>query len=269
MRRRPPRPTPTVDPRARRQVAGRRASGGSRPALTAIAVAPTGHRALGPRRRSTSLLAPGVGADRRVRPRADAADDLAVVPGLVDADRRSRPRRFVGLDNFRRHLRRDLGRPRLQGARSVNTALYTVLSIALILPLSVALGLLVHQRAVRRRQRAADRAVLDLHGADDRGGAGVVEALFADRRPAQPDARLGRHRAAALAVVARAPRWSRSCSSTSGSRSATSPCCGRRADADPGQRSTRPRRIDGANRAAALLSRSRCRCCAARCCSAP
>ena len=55
--------------------------------------------------------------------------------------------RFIGLDNFSEifgptSVGRDFKRA------FVNTALYTVLSIALILPLSVAFGLLVHQRNV-------------------------------------------------------------------------------------------------------------------------
>lgn len=55
--------------------------------------------------------------------------------------------RFIGLDNFSEifgptSIGRDFKRA------FVNTALYTVLSIALILPLSVAFGLLVHQRNV-------------------------------------------------------------------------------------------------------------------------
>ena len=55
--------------------------------------------------------------------------------------------RFIGLDNFseifgQTSVGRDFKRA------FVNTALYTALSIALILPLSIAFGLLVHQRNV-------------------------------------------------------------------------------------------------------------------------
>ncbi len=65
--------------------------------------------------------------------------------------------RFVGLDNFA-----DLFGPISVGrdfrGAFANTAIYAVLSIALILPLSVALGLLIHQS--RALGRGALRAVL-------------------------------------------------------------------------------------------------------------
>jgi ABC-type sugar transport system permease subunit len=55
--------------------------------------------------------------------------------------------RFVGLDNFIEIFRpTSVGRD-FKGA-FLNTAIYTVLSVVLILPLSVGLGLLVHQRHV-------------------------------------------------------------------------------------------------------------------------
>jgi multiple sugar transport system permease protein len=54
---------------------------------------------------------------------------------------------FVGLDNFRDIFgSTSIGRD-FKGAL-LNTALYTLMSVALILPLSVALGLMVYQRAV-------------------------------------------------------------------------------------------------------------------------
>ena len=95
------------------------------------------------------MLAPAVGADRRFHPGADAADRLAVVPDWSTQTAVRHGDASSASHNFRRHLRINLRRPRLQGARLLNTALYTVLSVVLILPLSVALGLMVHQRRVR------------------------------------------------------------------------------------------------------------------------
>ena len=54
---------------------------------------------------------------------------------------------FIGLDNFRDIFgSTSIGRD-FKGAL-LNTALYTAMSVALILPLSVALGLMVYQRSV-------------------------------------------------------------------------------------------------------------------------
>ena len=52
------------------------------------------------------------------------------------------------------------------------------------------------------RRDASDHPVLDLYGADDRGRARLVEALFAERGSDQPDARLGRPPARTMAVLA-------------------------------------------------------------------
>ncbi len=77
--------------------------------------------------------------------------------------------RFVGLANFAEIFGpHSVGRdfkacPRQHGA------LHGCFRWLLILPLSVALGLLVHQRGVAGGNVPAHRAVLDLHGADDRG----------------------------------------------------------------------------------------------------
>ena len=141
---------------------------------------------------------------------ADAADRLAVVPGLVDANRRSARRRFVGLDNFRDIFgSTSIGRD-FKGALAQYRALYRDVGRADPAALGgarpdglSALGC--------RRHAAPDRAVLHLHGADDRGGAGMVEALFADRRAAQPDARLRSASGRRHGCRRRAPRWSRSC----------------------------------------------------------
>ena len=126
--------------------------------------------------------------DRRFHFHADAADDLAVLPELVVPDRLSR-RRSSSASKISSISLGNLRRARLQGGAR-NTAIYTLLSGSIILPLSVALGLLVHQSSCAGRRAAPHRAVLDLHGADDRGGSGVFQALFADRRAAQPDPRL-------------------------------------------------------------------------------
>ena len=145
-------------------------------------------------------------------------------PSRTGRRRRPSPRpASSALDNFREIFgATSVGRD-FKGALA-NTAIYTALSVLLILPLSVAFGLLVYQRLRGRRHGAAHRAVLDLHGADDRGRAGLLEALFADRGAAQSDARAGSasHRSPGSRRPTR--RSSRSSSSMSGSRSAISPC---------------------------------------------
>ena len=207
------------------------------------------------------MLAPGVGAARRLRLAADAADDLAVVPGLVDADRRSSTATFVGLDNFR-DIFDDLGRPRLQGARCVNTALYTVMSVALILPLSVAFGLLVHQKLASPAARCCRTVLFSTYMVPMIAVALVWSKLYSPTEGplnqilgwvgigpqpwlSSPQHRAGLDRAAQRLAAGRLFHRAG----------------GRRADADPGHRSTRRRRIDGANALAAVLRRSRCRCC--------
>ena len=130
---------------------------------------------------------------------------------------------FIGLRQLSRHLWVDVDRPGLQGRARQHRALHR--NVGGTDPAAVGRARPDGLPAIgRRRHDAQDSAVFDLHGADDRRGAGVVEALFADGRTAQPDARPGRHRAAAMALIARAPRWCPSCCSMCGSRSAISPC---------------------------------------------
>ena len=206
-------------------------------------------------------------ADRHLHPRADAADRLAVVPGLVDADRL----RHGAASSASTISATSSAQPRSAAtsrARLLNTALYTALSVLLILPLSVALRPDGLPALGCRRHGAAHRAVFHLHGADDRGGAGVVEALFADRRAAQPDARLDRHRAAALAVVARARRWSRSCILNVWQQVGYFTVLAVAGLTQIPGSLYEAAKLDGANALAAILAPSRCRCCGARCCSA-
>ena len=149
--------------------------------------------------------------------------------------------RFVGLRNFE-----DLFGPISVGRdfkrAFLNTAVYTGLSVAIILPLSVMLGLLVHQTRVAGGHALRDRAVLDLHGADDRGGAGLVEALFADRRAYSTRCSAGSASARSPGCRHPTPRSSRSSSSMSGSRSATSRCSSSPVSRRYPARSTRRRR---------------------------
>jgi ABC-type Fe3+ transport system permease subunit len=107
-------------------------------------------------------------------------------------------------------------------AALVNTALYTGLSVAIILPLSVLLGLLVHQK---RAGGVFLRTVLfSTYMVPMIAVALVWSKLYSPTEGTdQPDPRLGRYPAADLAVVAADGAGSRSCCSMSGSRSAISP----------------------------------------------
>ena len=90
--------------------------------------------------------------------------------------------RFVGFDNFVRDLRFDLGRPRLQGRAGQHDPLHACLGRGD--PAAVGRARTAGLSAARQgRRHAPDHPVLDLHGADDRGGACLVEALFAEEGP--------------------------------------------------------------------------------------
>ncbi len=202
--------TSEVRPRPQAGAASKDGHPSSRPDLNA---APTS-----PRRTSRA----GRRADDAVRPCADRADRLAVLPRLVDPDR-LRHRALRRPPELPRHLRTDLGRPRLQARPSQHRASIRRCRSRSSCRSRSLLGLLVHQTRVWGGECAAHDPLLDLHGAVDRRRAGLVQALFADRGAVQPDPRLGRHRAAAAGSPRPIPRSSRWSTSMSGSRSAISP----------------------------------------------
>ena len=140
-------------------------------------------------------------ADRHLHPAADAADRCGIAARLVDAYA-VRHGQLIGLDNFRDIFGFDLDRSGFQGRIAQHRALHG--DVARADPAAVGGARLDGLPTDRcRRDHASDRAVFHLHGADDRRGAGMVEALFANRRAAEPVARADRPRAITLAVVAK------------------------------------------------------------------
>ena len=124
-----------------------------------------------------------------------------------------------------------------------NTAVYTALSVAAH-PAAVGGVRAARPPARGAGARAAARHPLfHLHGADDRGRAGVVEALLADRRAAEPDPRRGSasRRQPWLSSPDTALLLDRAAQRLAAGR-LFHRARGRRADANSRQPSTRPRR---------------------------
>ena len=197
------------------------------------------------------LPRPARRAARRLRPPPGGADDLAVVPRLVVADAvrvvdGGRPRQLP------RPVRRRPGRARVPQRLPQHRRLRRQLdhphrpAVARLRP--------AHPPRRRPRQRGAARhPLLDLHGADDRRRPRLVEAVLADRGPAQPGARMGRPRPAAVAVVAgHGAALARHPQRVAAGR-LLHRADGRRADADP-RRRLRGRRHRRGHRAAPAVA---------------
>ena len=93
------------------------------------------------------------------------------------------------------------GRPRLQGRSDEHGALHARIRGGDFAAIDRT-GASRLSAAGQGRRHASDDPVLDLYGADGRGRACLVEALFAQRRPDQPDTRLGRPATGAMALIA-------------------------------------------------------------------
>ena len=148
--------------------------------------------------------------------------------------------RFVGLDNFLEIFgSTSVGRD-FKGAL-FNTAVYTLASVAVILPLSIALGLLVYQRRVKGGVTL--RTILfSTYMAPMIAVALVWSKLYSPTgRSDQPDSRLDRPAAGTMAVLAGYGARLDRRSSMSGSRSAISRCSRSRASRRSRRRSTRRR----------------------------
>ena len=128
--------------------------------------------------------------------------------------------RFVGFDNFVELFgSTSVGRD-FKGAL-VNTTLYTLASVAVILPLSIALGLLVYQRRVKGGVTL--RTILfSTYMAPMIAVALVWSKLYSPRKAQSTRSSDGRACRREDGCRRRIPRSARSCFSMSGSRSAIS-----------------------------------------------
>ena len=164
-----------------------------------------------------------VGADRRLRPPADALtiwlsfQDWSTQTPFATAS-------SSALDNFRDMFGNDLGRARLQGSASRNTAVYTALSVALILPLSVALRPADPPRRCPAAAACCAGMLFSTYMVPMIAVALVWSKLYSPTEGPLNQMLGWSASRPSRGCRRRTPRCARSSSSTSGSRSATSPC---------------------------------------------
>ena len=263
MRRRPRRPTRPRSSTQGRASSDRFAGAGSsaRPRRLMSRVDASADRT------SACHARPARRADRRVRPGADGADRLAVLPGLVDADRL----RHGALHRPRQFPRRSSGRPRsaaISRRRCCNTALYTA-AVGRADPAAVGRVRPAGLPAARPRRHGCCAPILfSTYMVPMIAVALVWSKLYSPSEgplnqmlgwvglPPQPwlsspDTALGLDRHPQRLAAGRLFHRAR----------------GRRADPDPGS-ALRGGEARRRRPAAAVRLRSRCRCCGARCCSA-